>query len=685
MASTDTYTRVEKSALVKGYQLMCISRAINQFCEEHPAWFTQSPFSNARGHEAIQIAAGLLLGNQDFVAPYYRDEALLLALGVPIEEMLPLMLGKATSFSSAKTAYPLQPYSILGAPGILFTGEGTGHHLITATGFAQGLNHKARRQASLVGKEPLVVCSVEDSSLSHGEASEAFQMAVLKKLPILYLVQDDDWTGAVPSEEIRAVDAYELAGGFKGLKRHRVNGADFVQAYEAVASALDYIREHRMPVLLHVKAPLLADHSTLLRKEVYRSPENIELHRKDEPLLRLKKYLVIEGESEESIGLMELEAVQTVKAAFQLLQASSEKVEHEQVALIGSLAGNAAFIRENGNRKPDKAPVVTMAQCASRTLEYLLSYYPETLYYGTDISHPLKEEFATWQDKYRPDRVFNLPQMPSYLTGATAGLVLSGYRPVVEIDAEVLASGWAQLSAVLSKYYYLTDGRIQMPVLFRVFCGSQTHSGPFHSLNPEMLLMTLPGIKIAFPSNAADLRGLLNAGFLDPNPVIILEHRELLISGEGACPEPELHYILPLGVATVVENAAEEKQEEGSTCALITYGRGVYLAKEANRQLGQVAEIIDLRSLFPLDLDTIIAAAKRHGKVLLVTEEPAERSFAQNLSAKITQSCFRHLDAPVQVVGSLDVPALPLNASLAKQVLPDVGKIKNALEVLLAS
>jgi 2-oxoisovalerate dehydrogenase E1 component len=687
MSATDTYTRIDKQTLQQGYQLMCLTQALDQLYQEHFAQLRQYPFSTSRGHEAIQIATALQLKPYDYVAPYYRDEALLLALGVPVAELVGQLLGKKTVASSGKNPYLLNPVQPDNAPRIIFSGSGTGTHLITATGLAQGLDYQFRRSSSLQsGDTPVVVCSVGDGALANGEASEAFQMAVLKKLPILYLVQDNDWMASAPAEEIRAVDAYEFAGGFKGMKRSRVNGADFVQAYDAMLSAFEYVRSQNMPALLHVKCPLLTNHSSYLPKEAYRTQENLDLHRRDEPLTRLRKYLVIEGETEEGIARLELNALQEAKTAYQSALSTPDMNPEEVSKIALHPEFNPSPEVESGNRTPSLAPVISFAEAATRSLDSLLAQFPEAVFMGQDIGKlgGLYQEAAQLAKNYGANRVFNMPQVPAYLTGCTAGWVLAGCKPIVEIQsADYIWSGLNQLVNSVAKSDYLTDGKFPVQALFRIATGAIPGEGPFQSASIESVLLSIKGLKVVYPSNAADLKGLMKAAFADPNPVVVLEHKALYHHELAKSPEPDNQYSLPLGKAAIAQAASAEKQDEGYTCAVITYGMGVHRAKQAGEKLGGVAEVLDLRSLYPLDFEAVVACVKRHGKVLVLTEESETNSFAEALAGRITQACFKFLDAPVHVLGSADVPAIPMNEKLARTILPDVAKVAAMMEKLL--
>jgi 2-oxoisovalerate dehydrogenase E1 component len=264
-----------------------------------------------------------------------------------------------------------------------------------------------------------------------------------------------------------------------------------------------------------------------------------------------------------------------------------------------------------------------------------------------------------------------------------------GLKPIVEVQfADYIWPGLNQLFTEVSRSYYLSNGKWPVSMILRVPIGAYGSGGPYHSSSVESVVTNIKGIKIAYPSNGADLKGLLKAAYYDPNPVVIFEHKGLYwskIKGtEGASTiEPSEDYVLPFGKARTVLKANTSKVDNGGSVGVITYGRGVYWALEAAEQLDESVEIIDLRTLYPLDEQAMYDCAKKHGKVLLVTEESVESSFTLGLAARIQKNCFEYLDAPVEVLGSIDTPAIPLNSILEETLLPNAKKVAKALNQLI--
>jgi 2-oxoisovalerate dehydrogenase E1 component len=349
---------------------------------------------------------------------------------------------------------------------------------------------------------------------------------------------------------------------------------------------------------------------------------------------------------------------------------------------------------ETGERSPAGAPKVLMVDAALFALREILEDHPEALLYGQDVGARLGgvfREAATLGDLFGDHRVFNAAIQEAYIIGSTAGMCAAGMKPVVEVQfADYIYPAINQLVSEISKSCYLTMGKYPVQTLIRVPIGAYGGGGPYHSGSVETTLLSIKGIKVVYPSNAADMKGLMKAAFYDPNPVVMLEHKGLYWSKvpgtEGAkCPEPSRDYMVPLGKARQVQTAANANINKGESCAVITYGMGVYWAQAAAARLPGCVEIIDLRTLFPLDEAMVFAAVKRHGKCLILTEEQQNNSFAEALAGRIQKACFSWLDAPVEVMGALNLPAVPIHLVLEAAMLPGPEKVYQRLKVLLES
>jgi 2-oxoisovalerate dehydrogenase E1 component len=298
-------------------------------------------------------------------------------------------------------------------------------------------------------------------------------------------------------------------------------------------------------------------------------------------------------------------------------------------------------------------------------------------------------EAATLAQKFGDNRVFNTPIQEAFIIGSTVGMSAVGLKPIVEVQfADYIWPGLNQLFTEVSRSCYLSNGKWPVSMVLRVPIGAYGSGGPYHSSSVESVLTNIKGIKIAYPSNGADLKGLMKAAYYDPNPVVILEHKGLYWSKvpgtETACTVlPAEDYQLPLGKAAITQTASQEQVAQGRSIVVVTYGMGVHWALNASKELDGRVEIIDLRTLYPLDTDTVFEAVKKHGRCLVVTEEPVSCTFAQSLAARIQEQCFKFLDAPVRTLGAVDTPAIPLNQVLEKTMLPSIDKVRVAIEDLL--
>lgn len=686
-ARKNVRVEIDRALLLRAYELMCTAKRMAETYDENRE-VCRYVHSTSRGHEAIQLALGFQLKPFDYASLYYRDESVLLGLGLePYELMLQLLAKRDDPFSGGRSYYGHPCLKRDGFPVIPHQSSATGMQAIPATGMAHGMAY-LESQGLLPNNEAAVVCSLGDGSVTEGEVAEAFQMAVLKKLPILYLVQDNGWGISATSKEMRAMDAYEYAGGFRGMERMALDGADFVDSYLGIKKALGHVRSRKGPILVHATCPLLGHHTSGVRREWYRG--DLDEHKKHDPLDRLEQYLKHLGVSDEELKQRETHAFKIVANDFQRAVQSSEP---DLSDFDSHEFAPTPIIEEQGVRQPVNGEKVVMVDAALHAVDELLRQHPEALFYGQDVGGRLGgvfREAATLAQKYGDNRVFNTPIQEAYIVGSTAGMSAVGAKPIVEIQfADYIWPGLNQLVEELSKSCYLTKGKFPVQSLIRVPVGAYGGGGPYHSGSIESTLLTIRGIKVVYPSNAADMKGLMKAAFHDPNPVVMLEHKGLYWSkvpgtSDAKTIEPDSDYIIPLGRGTVVLEADAEKIEAGDACVVITYGMGVYWAKEAAVGLPGQVSIVDLRTLNPIDWELITATVQKHGRVLILTEEPTMNSFAESLAGRIARTCFSFLDAPVAIVGAVNLPAVPLNVNLEKCMLPNGEKVMAEIQKLMA-
>ncbi len=680
--------------LLKAYRLMRTAVEMTAIYEKNRA-ICRYVHSTSRGHEAIQLATAFQLQACDWISPYYRDESVLLGLGFePYDLMLQLLAKGGDIFTGGREYYAHPNYRGEDRPNMLHQSSATGMQAIPATGLAQGLEFLSAIGSPLLvrgpaGESPVVVCSLGDASVTEGEVSEAFQFAVLKKLPIIFLVQDNSWGISVRAEEARAMDSYEYAGGFRGMGRLRIDGSDFPGSYETMGRVIGEVRKGGGPFLVQAQVPLLGHHTSGVRREFYRDAADLAANAARDPVVRLRAQLLYRGVGEDELEAIEREMPGVVERAF---RRAADAAEPEVETVAEHVFAPTPVVAESGDRAPLGGEKVIMVDAALFAIRELMEEYPEALLYGQDVGRRLGgvfREAATLAEQFGDTRVFNTAIQEAYIIGSTVGMSAVGAKPIVEIQfADYIYPGFNQLVTEISKSCYLSQGKFPVQTVIRIPIGAYGGGGPYHSGSIETTLLSIKGIKVAYPSNAADMKGLMKAAFLDPNPVVMLEHKGLYWSKvpgtEGAkTVEPARDYVLPLGKGKLCLAADEDRISTGETVCVITYGMGVYWALAAAETFDGQVEIVDLRSLYPLDEELVFSTVRRHGKCLVLTEEQGNNSFAEALAGRISRNCWVSLDAPVEVLGALDLPAVPMNVGLETAMLPNASKVAEALGGLL--
>lgn len=684
-----------REILLRAWKLMCQAKAMADTYEQNRS-ICKYVHSTSAGHEAIQLATAFQLLPVDYVSPYYRDESLLLGLGYrPYDLMLQLLAKRDDPFSGGREYYSHPSSRAEDKPGIIHQSSATGMQVIPTTGIAQGLSflekiNSEKLKRGINGENPVVICSLGDASITEGEVSEAFQFAVLHGLPIIYLVQDNGWGISVTSAEARVTDASGYAAGFTGLKTIKLDGTDFVESFRIMGEVISDVRKNRGPWLVQAVVPLLGHHTSGVRREFYRTKEDLENHRARDPIVHLHRRITEDGVSEEELEKIKTAACKDVEADFAL---AVNAAEPDVNAVADFVFAPAAVIGETGNRNVDGVEKIMMVDAALYAIREIMQEHPEAILFGQDVGRRLGgvfREAATLAEQFGDHRVFNTAIQEAYIIGSTVGLSAVGVKPIVEVQfGDYIYPGFNQLVTELSKSCYLSNGKYPVQALIRVPVGAYGGGGPYHSGCIETTLLSIKGIKVVFPSNAADMKGLMKAAFLDPNPVVMLEHKGLYWSKvpgteDAKRPEPASNYILPLGKADSVLMADASKLSMGETCCIITYGMGVYWSVAAAKKFPGRVQVVDLRTLFPLDEDYVYETVMRHGRCIVLTEEQQNNSFAEALAYRITRNCFRYLDAPVEVLGALNLPAVPMNLILEQAMLPNAEKLAKLIEKLLA-
>lgn len=680
---------IDKKTLIKAYELMCTAVSMTELYEENKAITSKYVHATSRGHEAIQLAVAMQLKPCDYLAPYYRDDSMLLGIGMrPFDLMLQLLGKKNDPFSGGRTYYSHPSLKDEDKPKIPHQSSATGMQAIPTTGLAMGIQYLEEQGLSKTEDKPVVVCSLGDACITEGEVSEAFHMAALKQLPIIFVVQDNEWDISAHAREIRNQNAFEYAQGFKGLEALTIDGTDFVNSYQVLEETIEKVRSERRPFLIHAEVPLLNHHTSGVRMEWYR--DDLKEQRKRDPFPKFKAQLKELGIGIADLINVEARAKKTVEADYQL---ALKEEDPQPSDLFTHDFAPTPITEEKGERSPAGKEPTVMVDSALFAVQELMEKHPECLLYGQDVGGRLGgvfREAATLAQKFGDNRVFNTPIQEAFIIGSTVGMSAAGTKPIVEVQfADYIWPGLNQLFTEVSRSCYLSNGKWPVSSILRVPIGAYGSGGPYHSSSVESVLANIRGIKIAYPSTGADLKGLLKAAYYDPNPCVMLEHKGLYwskIKGtEGAKTiDPDEEYVIPFGKGRVVLEAEKSAVEKGESLTIITYGMGVYWALEAAKSHKGKVEIIDIRTIYPLDEELIIQSANKHGKCIVVTEEPKGNGFGQSIASLISRESFEKLDAPVSIVGSENMPAIPLNSTLESTMIPNAAKLEKEISSLLS-
>lgn len=681
---------IDKKTLQEAYKLMRTARAMADLYEAKASITSKYVHATSRGHEAIQLAMGMQLLPQDWVSPYYRDDSILLGIGMqPYDLMLQLLAKRDDPFSGGRTYYSHPSLNREDMPKIPHQSSATGMQAIPTTGVAMGIQYLEQQNLTKdYGKElPVVVCSIGDAAMTEGEISEALHMSALKQFPIIFLVQDNEWDISAHASEIRANDVSQYIEGFKGIELRTIEGNDFIESYNTVKEVIKTIREERRPFLIHAKVPLLGHHTSGVRKEWYR--DDLEEHEQRDPLPILIQQLLNKGFKQKDIDTIDAEVVTLVKSEFDRAILAEDPSPED---LFTHDFAPTPITDEKGERSPEGKEQTVMVDSALFAIQEIMAKHPESLLYGQDVGHRLGgvfREAATLAQKFGKDRVYNTPIQEAFVIGSTVGMSAAGCKPIVEVQfADYIWPGLNQLFTEVSRSCYLSNGKWPVSAIIRVPIGAYGSGGPYHSSSVESILTNIRGIKVAYPSTGADLKGLMKAAYYDPNPVVMLEHKGLYwskIKGtEGAkTVEPDEDYVIPFGKARIALEAEVYNIDTGNSLVVITYGMGVYWANTAAKSYKGQIEILDLRTLAPLDKEAMFNSVRKHNKCMIVTEEPKGFGFAQAIAGEIQQACFESLDAPIRVLGAENMPAIPLNSTLEATMIPNADKVKLMMKELL--
>ena len=619
------------------------------------------------GHELIGVFGGLTLTpGKDWGLPYYRDRGFALGLGVDTTELFAAFLARDVENHSGGKQMP-EHYSDVELR-IPCQSSVVGSQFLQATGVALA--------AKLSGKDEIVYVSSGDGATSQGDFHEALNFAALHKLGVLFVIQDNDWAISVPREEQMCNPSIaDRAKNYTGLATFEIDGTDPEALLDAYSAAAKRARKGDGPALIVAKIPRIGAHSISDDPKKYKSIEHVEEDEKRDPLPRFEKWLIDNGHlTKEQIEALHVEVKEEVE------QAAKKAEEYAQPDVNDHEVFAPDHLKEVSSCPLGK-PEIVIVDAINHALHEAMEADEKVLAFGQDVAHGKGGVFGVTSkltETYGHSRCFNTPLAESTISGVAMGLAIAGFRPVAEMQfADYMWTGINQIFNEISSLYYRSNGLWTCPLVIRMPCGGYIQGGPYHSQSVEAFLAHCPGIKIAIPSNAADAKRLMKAAIRDPNPVIFLEHKALYRQRLfSAKPEPAKEDILPLGKASVVC--------KGDDLTLITYGGLVPMAFEIANHLakeGISLEVIDLRTIVPLDRETILKSVKKTGKVLIAHEAVKSGGFGAEIAAQIAEDLFPYLDAPIKRIGAKGCP-VPYNKEMEASVLPQKSDIERAVREL---
>jgi len=622
----------------------------------------------ASGHEAAQLAAAVLIRpGEDWSYPYYRDGAYCIGLGMTAREQLLCFLSRADDPNSGGRQMP-QHYGHKDLR-IVSQSSPTGTQFLQAVGTAI-----ARKMEET---KDVVYVSSGEGTTSQGDFHEALNWASNAKAPVIFHIQDNEYAISTHKSEQTADSVYTMTAGFKNLSRYDVDGTNFFETNLAFKQAVERARRGKGPSLIVSNVVRLLPHSSSDDQRKYRTPKALEEDRKRDPLTILEDQCI----REKLISAKEIEKIRTeVKAQVDADTEWAEGQEHPDgdTALDHIYSGDMPMNEPSFDAVADKVVIV---DAINHALKEEMARNDKMVIYGQDIADPKGGVFTATKglsDEFGIDRVFNSPLAESSIVGTAVGMAVAGYKPVVEIQfGDYIWTAMMQLRNEVSTLRYRSNNAWKCPLVIRVPVGGYIHGALYHSQSIDGYFIHMPGIYLAYPSNAADAKGLLKMACRMDDPVIYMEHKGLYRQGYAATEEPGEDYALPFGKGRIVC--------QGNELTIVTWGAMVQKSIEGIKSLALadgVVEIIDLRTLNPLDLDMIEASLEKTGKVLVIYEDNLTNGPGAEISALIADRFFEFLDGPVRRVAAKDSP-VPFNWFLEEKILPQTEDVSIAIQELL--
>jgi len=672
-----TIKNVEKETLGKWYYLLTLGRQLDDkapnYLKQALGWSYHAPYA---GHDGIQLAIGQIFDKKtDHLFPYYRDMLTAISAGLTPEEIILNGLSKKDDVASggrhmsnhfAKPDWNIHNVS-----------SATGNHTLHAVGVARAM--KYYKSAGVA------ISSQGESSTSEGYVYEAINGASNEALPVIFVFQDNGYGISVPKEDQTA--NYYAATNFEGFKNLRIiycNGLDIFSSMNAMAIAKRYVLENDQPVIVHAHCIRMHSHSNSDRHELYRDDEEIYEARGQDPLLKFRKRLLFSGIfTENELDAFDSKAKKEISAAHKKVIMMPDPIADSIYDHILPEPYQPAVFKEGTHN--ETGPKKKLIQALNETLKEEFRFNPDTFIWGQDLANKDKGGIFNvskgMQQEFGKERVFNAPIAEDYIVGTANGMSRfdEKIRIVVE-GAEFADYFWPAMEQFveMTHDYWRSNGQFAPNVTIRLASGGYIGGGLYHSQNIEGALTTFPGIRVVYPSFADDAAGLLRTSMRSKGPTMFMEPKALYNDPMAETFIPE-GFEVPFGKARI--------RRVGSDLSIITYGNTTHLSIQAADKIyeesGKQVEVIDIRSLIPLDKDSVLESVKKTNRVLVVHEDKVFAGFGAEIAAMITEKAFEYLDAPVKRVGSTFTP-VGFNRILEKAILPNADKICQACKDLLA-
>jgi 2-oxoisovalerate dehydrogenase E1 component len=664
-----TQIRVDPKILLDLYEKMLrvyfVEERVKIFSKQNKCAFVAS----SRGHEKVQIATAMLLERgKDWFFPYYREKALMVGLGMPLKDIFLGMLSRESDPNSR--GRNMSEHFSSKELRVVSPTACTGTQFLAAVGMAKAIRED--------GRDEIVYVSSGEGATSEGEFFEALNWASRESLPVLFVIQNNGFAISVPQEVQTHSEVYKMGLGF-GMRSIQVDGTRFTNMYTTLQPLVRNMRKGEGPALVEAHVVRLDSHSSSDDQTKYRTPEEIDEVRKHDPLKHTELQLLSRGAiTEKEIADMRARIEAEVTAAADEADAAPEP---DPAHVLEDIYSHEMPVTVEGPQTPVSDVPVAMVDAINHGLREEMERNPRIVMWGEDIADPKGGVFGVTRGLGNrfPGRVVNSPLAEASIVGVAQGMAIGGFKPVVEIQfGDYSFPGYMQMRNEIPTLRWRSAGAWACPMVVRVAVGGYIRGGPFHSQNIESLYAHTPGWYIAYPSNAADAKGLIKTACRMDDPVLFLEHKGLYRQVYSKSPEPGPSYLIPFGKARIAR--------EGTDATVITWGSTVSRALTAAARLeeeGASVEVVDIRTIVPLDVETILASARKTGRVLVAHEAIMTVGFGGEIAARVADGAFAHLDAPVKRIAALDT-FCPFAPSLESAVLPSADDVTAALRDLLA-